>query len=63
MIPKASPKRVLPSKMVESALASDSSDFKVSFSFEERGESGPLGDCEKLGDAHIFRETSVGNQS
>lgn len=56
MIAKASPKRVLPSEMVETALASDSFDFKVSFSFD-------LGDCERLGDAHIFRETSVGNQS
>ena len=33
MIAKASPRRVLPSKMVETALASDNSDFKVSFSF------------------------------
>ena len=63
MIAKASPKRVLSSKMVKTALASGSSDFKVSFLFEERMESARLGDSERLSDAHIFRETSVGNQS
>ena len=49
--------------MVETALASDSFDFKVSSLFEERRESAPIGDSERLADAHIFRETSVGNQS
>ena len=63
MIDKASAKRVLPSKMVKTALASDSSDFKVPFLFEERMESARLGDSEMLSDGHIFRETSVGNQS
>lgn len=42
--------------MVETALASDSSDFLLFF--EERRESAPLGDSERLANTHIFREVS-----